>query len=191
MKGWGEHPLAQGVLVGLFLLALAGAVAVVVRVSRPPGVEVVLPTPTPLPALHVHVSGAVARPGRYILPLGARVADALDAAGGALPGADLDRLNLARPLTDGERVIVPLVGTPLTASPGEGPAAAPEGEPLDLNTASVQALQALPGIGPILAQRIVDYRTRFGPFTRVEDLLKVEGIGPRTLERLRPFVTVR
>jgi competence protein ComEA len=191
MKGWGEHTLAQGVLVGLFLLALAGVVAVVVRVGRPPGVEVVLPTPTPLPALHVHVSGAVARPGRYILPLGARVADALDAAGGALPGADLDRLNLARPLTDGERVIVPLVGTPLTASPGEGPAAAPEGEPLDLNTASVQALQALPGIGPILAQRIVDYRTRFGPFTRVEDLLKVEGIGPRTLERLRPFVTVR
>ncbi|GBD10671.1 ComE operon protein 1 [bacterium HR23] len=111
-------------------------------------------------------------------------------AGGALAGADLERLNLARPLADGEKVVVPLAGAG-GALAAEPPAVMQEGGPLDLNTADVHALESLPGIGPVLAQRIVDYRTRYGPFSQVDDLLKVQGIGPKTLERIRPLVTVR
>lgn len=188
-KVW--QSLAQMVLLGLFLLAMAGALALVVRTARPQGVEVLLPTPTPQPVVQVHISGAVAKPGRYILPLGARVEDALVAAGGALEGADLERLNLARPLADAEKVTVPLAvqrGLP----PGdEVPTASQSSLLLDLNRADTTALEALPGIGPVLAQRIVEFRMRHGPFTQVDDLLKVQGIGPKTLERLRPLVTVR
>lgn len=188
-KVW--QSLAQMVLLGLFLLAMAGALALVVRTARPQGVEVLLPTPTPQPVVQVHISGAVAKPGRYILPLGARVEDALVAAGGALEGADLERLNLARPLADAEKVTVPLAvqrGLP----PGDEVPTASQSSPLlDLNRADTTALEALPGIGPVLAQRIVEFRMRHGPFTQVDDLLKVQGIGPKTLERLRPLVTVR
>lgn len=162
-------------------------------------------------ALVVHVAGAVQRPGVYRLPPGARVADAVAAAGGAKPQAWLDAINLAAPLADGVQVFVPARGQPLPP-PGWPPGAAtgagaggmaPAGSavggaagsgtagPLDLNAADARALEALPGIGPSLAARIVEYRARHGPFRRVEDLLAVPGIGPRTLERLRPLVVVR
>ncbi|MFN3974257.1 MAG: ComEA family DNA-binding protein [Dehalococcoidia bacterium] len=185
--GW--ESLAQVVLLGLFLLAVAGAVTLVVRSARPEGVEVLLPTPTPQSVVQVHIVGAVAKPGRYILPQGARLGDALAAAGGALEGADLEQLNLARPLSDGEKVTVPLAGRGGQAQ--EVTISAKDSTLLDLNTADAQALEALPGIGSVLAQRIVEFRTRYGPFTQVDDLLKVQGIGPKTLERLRPLVTVR
>jgi competence protein ComEA len=135
----------------------------------------------------VHVVGAVATPGVVRLPTGSRVVDALAAAGGATPDADLASLNLARVLVDGEQVVV--------LRPGEsGPAAAPTtagGAPglVDVNSADAAALDALPGIGPVLAQRIVEHRAE-RPFTTVDELGDVPGIGPTLLERLRPLVSV-
>lgn len=154
--------------------------------------------------LVVHVAGAVQRPGVYRLPPGARVADAVAAAGGAKAQAWLDAINLAAPLADGVQVFVPARGQPAPAAAwppaatagdgargGAGVAVGGAAAPLDLNAADARALEALPGIGPSLAARIVEYRARHGPFRRVEDLLAVPGIGPRTLERLRPLVVVR
>lgn len=149
-------------------------------------------------ALVVHVAGAVAKPGVYRLPQGARVADAVAAAGGATARAWLDAINLAAPLADGVQVLVPARGeAPPSGAAGGGGGSGGVGSgttrglPVDLNTADVRALEALPGIGPALAARIVEHRTRHGRFRRLEDLLEVPGIGPRTLERLRPHVTVR
>jgi len=135
----------------------------------------------------------VARPGVYYLPPGSRVVDALEAAGGALPEAAVESLNLAQPLEDGQRIWVPARGQP---SPTYIAAATPTATPmpafpkLDLNTATAQELEALPGIGPVLARRIVEYRDRYGPFQKVEDLLAVRGIGPVLLEKIRPYVYV-
>jgi competence protein ComEA len=141
----------------------------------------------------VHVAGAVLRPGVVTLAAGARVADALAAAGGAGPGADLSALNLARTVGDGEQVVVPLLGAAGTsaAAAGEhgGPGAA-EGR-LDLNRATAAELESLPGIGPVLAQRIVDSREAEGPFAAVGDLRRVSGIGERVLAGVADLVVVR
>lgn len=157
------------------------------------------------PELVVHVAGAVRRPGVYRLPRGARVADAVQAAGGPAGRAWLDGINLAAPLADGVQVYVPAQGEPAAGSVVRGSPADPSrgpggGEtagspaprlPLDLNRATAAELEELPGIGPALAARIVAHRSRRGPFRSVEDLLEVRGVGPRTLEALRPYVTVR
>ncbi len=153
------------------------------------------PTRTPVVWL-VHVAGAVATPGVYPLPPGSRVQDAIAAAGGLLPDADAAALNLAARLDDGVRVWVPRKGA---AEPPSGPTASgsivttPTVAPsfqVDINQADVTELDMLPGIGPALAQRIVEYRREHGPFQRVEDLLQVRGIGPAKLEQLRPYITV-
>jgi competence protein ComEA len=148
-------------------------------------------TPT---ALVVHVAGAVAAPGLRELALGARVADAIAAAGGLTPEADDARINLAAPLSDGERVYVPVVGeqTPPVAvgvaPSGSGdPAAA---GPVDLNSADEAALDALPGVGPATANAILEFRSQVGRFTSVDQLLDVPGIGEAKLEALRDLVTV-
>ncbi|MGH8904489.1 MAG: helix-hairpin-helix domain-containing protein [Egibacteraceae bacterium] len=143
----------------------------------------------------VHVAGAVATPGLYRLPGGARVDDALTAAGGPLPGAALDGLNLARPLTDGEQVVVPAAGAGgmATAPPAPSGVPSPAGRSdgkLDLNRATAQDLDALPGIGPVLAQRIVSHRQEHGPFKTVGTLRDVTGIGERTFQQLAPLVAV-
>jgi competence protein ComEA len=160
------------------------------------------PTPTPTPAadLVVHVAGAVTRPGVVVLPAGSRVVDAVDAAGGALPGTALDSVNLARLLVDGEQVRVGLPADPAVASPGGPDAASAAGgptggegsgvAPVDLNAATAADLDALPGIGPVLAQRIVDWRAQNGRFGSVEELLEVAGIGPSVLADLQGRVTV-
>ena len=139
----------------------------------------------------VDVVGRVRRPGVYRLPGGSRVGDALTAAGGALPGVDLSQLNLASKLADGQQVAV---GVPGAASavgvPGTGAASGAASAPIDLNTATVQQLDALPGVGPVLAQRIVDWRTEHGRFESVDQLQEVSGIGPSRLADLRPLVTV-
>ncbi|MEV2275116.1 ComEA family DNA-binding protein [Nocardiopsis sp. NPDC049922] len=132
--------------------------------------------------LVVHVGGEVAEPGLYTVPPGSRVADAVEEAGGALPDADLDTLNLARPLVDGEQV---LVGVPRTADRGGAP-----GTPVDVNRADAATLTGLPRIGEVIAAEIVAHREANGPFTSVDDLVQVNGIGERTLETLRPHVTV-
>lgn len=147
----------------------------------------------------VHVAGAVSHPGVVHLADPSRVADALEAAGGALPEADLGTLNLARPLTDGEMIYVvrpgetppPSAGGNTGSAPGSGTKSADsQGEKVNLNTADLGALQTLSGIGPALAQRILDYRESNGRFASVDQLDDVSGIGPALMERLRDHVCV-
>ena len=145
-------------------------------------------------SLVVHVVGAVAAPGVQDLPAGTRVVDALAAAGGATPEADLDQLNLAQPVVDGSQIRVPRRGEVL-AAPVTGPsstAGGPEGTvpvgPVSLSTASPTELESLPGVGPATAEAIVRHRQEHGPFRTVEDLLAVRGIGEKRLEDLRDLV---
>lgn len=142
--------------------------------------------------VYVHVAGAVLRPGLYRLTGDARVADALDAAGGPAPEADLDAVNLAAKVADGERTYLPRLGddppAPASAS-GGSPGVSPG--PIDLNTATAEQLDALPGVGPATAEAIVSYRSENGRFRSVEDLLEVRGIGEAKLAAIRPKVTVR
>jgi competence protein ComEA len=140
----------------------------------------------------VDVAGAVVTPGVHHLEMGARVVDAIDAAGGLAPDADPARINLAALLVDGQQVYVARVGeaAPLAAT-ADGPASPGAPTPLvDLNTASATELDDLPGIGPTTAEAIIDHRERNGPFTSVDDLLDVRGIGDAKLEQLRDRVTV-
>lgn len=153
--------------------------------------------------LSIHVVGAVRRPGVVAVPAGSRVAAAVTAAGGMTPQADSAAINLARPLVDGEQVHVPKPGESIapvlpTAAPPSGgqvtPAApaggAQAGGVVDLNTADLAALDALPGVGPVLAQRIVDWRTEHGRFSSIDELGEVSGIGEKAMERLRDKVRV-
>lgn len=139
----------------------------------------------------VDVAGRVRRPGIVRLPAGARVVDALTSVGGALPGVDLTPLNLARRLVDGEQVLVGV--TAMSAAAPDGGAAgasAGTGGPLDINAATVAQLEALPGVGPVLAQRIVDWRAEHGRFSTVDELREVSGIGARKFADLKDRVRV-
>ena len=133
-------------------------------------------------ALVVHVVGAVRRPGLYRLREGSRIADAVARAGGATRRADVSLVNLAAPVADGAQVVVPR-RTPVAAA-GGGPSATPAG-PLHLNTATLEQLDALPGVGPSTAQKILDFREQHGAFTSIDELDAVPGIGPARLEQLR------
>jgi competence protein ComEA len=144
--------------------------------------------------LVVHVVGEVRQPGLYRLRDGARIADAVHRAGGALRDADLAAVNLAAPLVDGVQVVVPARSQDGTAAPSSGAAGASGGGGLagplvSLSSATVEQLDELPGVGPITAQKIVDYRTEHGPFASVDDLDAVPGIGPTRIEQLRDLVT--
>lgn len=218
---------------GVVGLAVVGVVAVLVtvftiaRTDEPRVVSANLPPVQPVssasshtggppaPELEVVVSvvGLVGTPGLVTLPPGARIADALDAAGGALAGADLTGLNMARRVADGEQVVVGLAsppGTPpvigssvsspagggapdlapaTTAAGAAGDPAVPE-SPIDLNAATVEDLDTLPGIGPVTATAIVGWRTTNGRFTSVDQLAEVDGIGPARLEKLKALVRV-
>ncbi len=134
--------------------------------------------------LYVHVLGEVAHPGLYILDPGARLVDALAAAGGTLDTADLKAVNLARPLSDGEQVVVPAQGEQSTAD-GAGASAVGADGVIDLNAATQADLETLPRIGPALAQRILDWREENGRFRAVEDLMAVPGIGEKLLAGLQ------
>ena len=144
--------------------------------------------------LYVHVSGAVARPGLYRLEGGARLVDAVAAAGGFAEDADDAGVNLARPVSDGEQVIVPVIGAAPPAGSsvaGGGTAGGAAGDArVNLNTATVADLDTLPRVGPAIAQRIIDWRTTNGRFSAVDDLLSVPGIGEKMLESLRPLVVL-
>lgn len=183
----------------------------------PPATAVPTQVPAPEGAVVVSVVGLVRRSGLVTLAPGARVADALDGAGGVLEGGDRDGLNLARRVADGEQILVGLapgpdgprgprsgiVGAEPAAAPGAAgpagvpaPAAAPPGAgpagggPVDLNSADAAALDALPGVGPVTAAAILAWRGANGRFTSVDQLAEVDGIGPATLARLRPHVRV-
>jgi competence protein ComEA len=137
----------------------------------------------------VSVGGKVGRPGLVRLPAGARVADAIAAAGGARPGTDVALLNLARKVVDGEQILVGVSAPP--GAPPAGPAGAPApAGPINLNTATLGDLDSLPGVGPVLAQRILDARTAAGGFRAVTDLRQVEGIGSARYDQLKDLVTV-
>jgi competence protein ComEA len=142
-------------------------------------------------ALVVHVVGEVRRPGLYRLRDGSRIADAVRRAGGALRDADLAAVNLAAPLVDGVQILVPgkidaSQGTAAGAGSAGGAAAAGL---VSLSSATLEELDALPGVGPITAQKIIDYRTEHGPFASIDDLDAVPGIGPTRIEQLRELVT--
>ncbi len=141
----------------------------------------------PAPRLIVHVVGAVRRPGLYRLANGARIADALRRAGGATRRADLTLVNLAAPVSDGTQVVVPRRVSAAEAGGGEA-GDAPAGGPVHLNTATVDQLDELPGVGPVTAQKIVDWREQHGAFSSVDDLDAIPGIGPARLEQLRELV---
>jgi competence protein ComEA len=140
------------------------------------------------PRLVVHVVGAVRRPGLYRLPGRSRTADAVEQAGGATATADLSLVNLAAPVSDGAQVVVPSRAPP--AGAGGPPAAAGQGGeaaqgPVHLNTATLEQLDSLPGVGPVTAQKILDYRQKHGAFSSLDDLDAIPGIGPARLEQLR------
>lgn len=146
-------------------------------------------TSAPPRVVAVHLAGAVARPGVHMLADGSRVIDAVNAAGGPLADADVARVNLAAKLIDGTRIYVPRVGE--LAPPGEtGDGAAGPAGPVNLNQATADQLDALPGIGPATAAAIVNYRRDNGPFRSVDELVAIRGIGPARLEELRSLVTV-
>jgi competence protein ComEA len=140
----------------------------------------------------VDVVGAVRRPGLYRLREGSRIADAVALAGGATPRAQLAAVNLAAPIADGEQIVVPVRGAGAVAAGGVGGSSATPGAsptaPLDLNTATAEQLDALPGIGPSTAQKILDYRQAHGPFHSVDELDAVPGIGPGRIAQLKGLV---
>jgi competence protein ComEA len=182
------NPGRRGVLALAAVALVAAVLAVLVLVrARPSSQPLTVPPAlggtvvTTGTVLVVDVAGRVRHPGLVRLPVGARVDDALRAAGGALPGVRTDALNLARKLADGEQVLVGVAtGAAGTASSGL----------LNLNTASASDIEQLPGIGPVLAQRIVDWRTEHNRFASVDQLREVSGIGESKFASLRAKVTV-
>ncbi|QKJ21162.1 ComEA family DNA-binding protein [Microbacterium hominis] len=189
----------MGAAVVLALGALAITIGIgVIRGATAPVEEVVLATPATTAAaapeapaaMYVHVSGAVREPGLYVVAAGARVVDAIAAAGGFADDADEAAVNLARAVADGEQLHVPVPGEIVRTAPdGAGGGAAGSGL-VNLNTADAAALDTLPRIGPALAARIIAWRDQNGPFASVDDLLAVPGIGEQIVEGLRPAVTV-
>lgn len=186
--------LGIGGAIVLVLVALAVTVGIGIWRGQSAPVEhievspaVTDPPDTVAAESYVHVSGAVRKPGLYVVSAGARVIDAVSAAGGLADDAEESAINLARPVTDGEQLIVPAEGeAPAPSAPGGGSAPGT----VSINTADAAALEELPGIGPALAGRIIDWRDTEGPFGTVDDLLAVSGIGPKVLESLRDLVTV-
>lgn len=181
---------ALALLVALALVGRRLADAGTARTETPARATLSQLKPAAPVRLVVHVTGAVRRPGVYRFADGARVADAIARAGGSTRGADLDAVNLAAPLADGLQVLVPAVVAPAVPGADAPPAGAPAlvGGKVRLSAATVEQLDGLPGIGPVTAQKIVDWRTAHGPFRTLEDLDAIPGIGPSRIEQLRDLV---
>jgi competence protein ComEA len=184
-------------LLGIVVLVLVAVI--LIQVLRPSPQPMRLSTPIPLPVqestptpytLRVYVSGAVHHPDVYTLLQDSIVKDAVLAAGWPTEEADLERINLALPVTDGQQVHVPRQGedNPPVQPPSGQPAT---GGKVNINTADSAALESLPGIGPSLAQRIIDHRQAQGPFERIEDVMEVSGIGEATFEGIQDLITTR
>jgi len=189
---------AYGVVCGLL-----GA-GILFLVTRPPRGEAVALRPPPTPApLVVYVTGAIVQPGLYQLQMGSRMADAVEAAGGFTVNANEQAVNLAAPLADGQRIQIPtLLPTPGQSNPltpltpqGNSQTRSTPLNPVppglvNINTATLEELDTLPGIGPITAQKIIDYRESNGPFKKIEDIQNVRDIGPVTFEKIKDLITV-
>ncbi len=189
--------VAFGVVGGLL-----GA-AIILLVSSPRRGEAIqlMPPPTLSPFV-VHVSGGIVHPGVYQLPRGSRVQDAIQAAGGLLSNADVQPLNLAAPLKDGEKIWVPVLSFSNpepssqprhTANPTQGSLQTVQTNSparININTASQAELESLPGIGPVLAQKIITYRQAHGPFGKIEDIVDVPGIGEAIFARIKDLIAV-
>jgi competence protein ComEA len=186
-----RRALAAALLV-VGTLLVAGRLLVHAGASTAPPAEARLrpAPPAPRPLVTVHVVGAVRRPGLYRLRDGARIADAVRRAGGATHRAELALINLAAPLADGAQVVVPRRAMPAApnASVAEPGSPAP-GTKVSLNQATLEQLDALPGVGPVTAQKIIDFRREHGAIATVDELDAVPGIGPARLEQLRELVT--
>ncbi len=187
--------------------ALAGGVLLIRNKPQPAPIVIsalaTMPVPSPAPTatqgpILVYVTGAVAHPGVYALSWDSRIENAIAAAGGAASDANLLAVNLAEHVYDAQQVYVPFqsdTATPILPTPiptipsAAGPS--PGGQLVNINSATASELEALPGIGPALAQRIIDYRVANGPFAAPEDIVEVRGIGERTFEQLRDLITVQ
>ena len=204
---WAEPRVRAGVLIAV--AAVAGLVwyqvvrsdsSALAAPARSPRTAHRAPTTTTRPPVLVHVAGAVVHPGLVRVATGARVADAITAAGGPVPDADLDRLNLAAKVADGQRILVvvrgaagsePAAGSGASGGGADASGGAPaDGAPVNLNTATVADLDGLPGIGPTLAAAILRERERRGGFTSIEQLRDVRGIGEKRFADLKGLVTV-
>lgn len=193
----GGVALAVAVLIGGWLLlrppssASTESLLPVAGTASDRSSTAIASTSTTAARVVAHAAGAVVHPGVYELRAGARVTDLIDAAGGPTPDADVDRLNLAAPVTDGERVYVPRIGEAMpSVRSASGAATGEVAGPLDLNTATLEQLDELPGVGPATAKAIIDERDRRGGFRSVDDLLDVRGIGPAKLDAIRDLVRV-
>jgi len=203
--------LSRGELAGLVVVVVAtllGAGLWYMRsLPRPVGIAAPVDAMTPVvspvsgptgsagaspAAIIVDVAGWVREPGVYEFTPGDRVIDAVDRAGGPRRGADLTTLNLAAPLTDGTQIVIAKPGSTTSGDPGSsGDGSTAGGTTLiNINSAGETELEDLPGVGPVTAAAIIDYRTQNGPFATIDDLIDVTGIGPSTLEQIRPFATV-
>ncbi|HEX4820040.1 MAG TPA: helix-hairpin-helix domain-containing protein [Acidimicrobiales bacterium] len=203
-RGSRRIQLIAGVVGGLCVAVVAFALlrpagadpvpeATLPRASIPAAASTAPPSSSVGALVVVQAAGAVQHPGLYRLAPGSRVDDLVTAAGGFAEGADANRLNLASLLADGQKIYVPRVGEEIPSDVGSSSASGggpTSSQPLDLNQATLQQLDALPGIGPATAQAILDYRSQHGRFRSVDDLLNVRGIGDAKLEQVRPLVRV-
>ncbi len=177
-------------MAAFMVVGLLFGVGVLLLVTRPPNGEPItlLPAPTPAP-ITIFVSGSVGQPGLYALPYGSRLNDAIQSAGGFSGEADTGAINLAAILQDGQQVYVPARAP--TAESGLTANQNPDsGQLVDINAATLEELDTLPGIGPITAQKIIDYRAAHGPFTSTDGLLAVDGIGQATFDKISGLITV-
>lgn len=185
------NPSAGIAVLGCFLILL-GVVFGITRLRPPPPLispPAIAGAPQGSPSVvFVHVAGEVRKAGLYELPEGSRVADALEAAGGATAKADVDALNLAQIVADGMRIAVPLKGEPGAAGAPSAGATTPA--LISINSADVAQLETVPGLGPVKAAAIVAFREQNGGFAAMEELLEVSGIGPATFETISPFLTL-
>ncbi|MFQ6059612.1 MAG: helix-hairpin-helix domain-containing protein [Anaerolineae bacterium] len=203
MTDWLERYRGYLFMMLVNLIALGGVLFLLRRPT--PGAIEIIPPPSPTPAptatpamVLVYISGAVANPDVYALPQGSRVKQAIEAAGGFTAQADRDRVNLAKRLHDEEQVYVPQMGeetwplvSPVTSGSSSDQPSSPSGGVININTATAAELESLPGIGPTYAQRIIEYREQNGPFQRIEEVMRVRGIGQVTFEKIKDQITVQ
>jgi len=193
------------ILITLVYLLISGGMVLFLRRPAPPAIVITTPTSTPLPEptvtptpapLRVYVTGAVVHPDVYLLATGSIIRDALVAAGGATSNADLNRINLAQQVYDQQQIYVPRLGEENPPIPLPAPlpsttssSVQPTGK-VNINTATAEELDTLPGIGPAIAQRIIEYRQANGTFQSIEEIKNVSGIGDKLFERLKDLITV-